>query len=160
MGLSSALVDRARPISYEKLMRQLPDGSKVPIRVEGESQMEWVYGQWFDCRINSPSAPEAQDSAGGRDRVSQHPQMIYAPDDDDGNPVVLHDTMRVQVESDDFGAYTWRLVGEPTLYRKKTGIVCGEVTIERLLDRAPVIGRTSQVADAATQPVHVLPSGT
>lgn len=159
MGLSSALVDRARPITFEALMRHLPDGTLVPVRVEGTTQREWVYGQWFDCRIDYPEAGGANDAAGGRSRVSQHPVMIFDVFDDDDNPVVLTNEMRVQVESDDFGSYTWRLTGEPTLYRKKRDLKCGEVTIERLLDWPAVDGRVTQLADAATQPVHIIPSG-
>lgn len=66
MGLSSVLVDQARVLRYVALQTQAADGTITRLRIEGETQMEWVAGPYFDCRIDSPAAPEAEDSAGGQ----------------------------------------------------------------------------------------------
>lgn len=159
MGLSSVLVDRGRVIAYTALMQQMPDGSKVPVRVEGTTQMEWVYGQYFDCRVDSPAAPEGEDAAGGRVRTAQRPTLIYSLEDDDGNPVELNADDRVTVESDDLGTATFEVTGEPVLYRKKQDLICGEALLVRVLTFDVADGRVSQLADAATQPLHIATSG-
>lgn len=141
-------------------MRRMPDNSLVPVKVEGETQMEWVYSQYFDARVDSPAAAEANDAAGGRVRTAQHPTLIFDLEDDDGNPVQLHADDRVEVISEAFGTQTFQITGEPVLYRKKEDLVCGEAALVRLLDFGVTQGRTSQVADAETTTVGISSSGT
>lgn len=159
MGLASALVDQARVAVFTAILEQLPDGSTRRVRVDGETQHEWAYGQYFDCRIDSPAAPEGNDPASGRVRAVQHPTMLYAVEDWDGNPVNLHADDRVTVESDDFGTTTFEVSGEPTLYRKKSGLVCGQAALTVVLDFGITDGRIAQHADAGTTTIHIASSG-
>lgn len=160
MGLSSVLVDRGRVLTFEALMRQLPDGTRVPIRVEGTTQREWVYGQWFDCRIASGPSPETPDASGGRVRTADSTSLIFSLDDDDGNRVELHADTRVQVVSDELGTDVYEVTGEPALWRKKQDLVgAGEAQLVHILDFPLVDGRTTQKADAGTTPVHIASSG-
>lgn len=159
MGIASVLVDRGRVITFEKLMRRNADGSLVPVRVEGETQLEWTYGQWFDCRVNSPAAAETPDSSGGRIRTAQHPSLIYALEDDDGNRVELHADDKVEVDSEVLGTATFQVTGEPNLYRKKVDLICGEAALMRVLNFDVPSGRVAQLGDSAPSIVHLLPGG-
>lgn len=159
MALSAALVDRGRAITFERLMRHLPDGTVQPIRIEGEDQFEWTYGPYFDCRLDSPAAPKVTDAAGGRDRAASKPTLMFALEDDFDNPVELHDDDRVEVESDEFGTLTFRLTGEPVIYRKKIDLVCGEAALSRLLDPPVVTGRVAQIVDNTTAVVTIASGG-
>lgn len=160
MGLSSILVDSARAITFEALMVMQQDGTLQRVRVEGETQMEYVYGEWFACRISYPAAPEAPDPSGGRQRAVGRPGMVYELEDDLGNPVVLHSTSRVEVASDDFGTQYFEVTGEPTLYRKRTGLIAAEATLVEVLDFDITLGRTAELGDTETARVGIAASGT
>lgn len=160
MALSSALVDRARLQTSERLQRRLADGSIVPVKVEGTSQMERVFGPYFDCRVDWPAAPEANDASGGRERVAQHPTLIFDVFDENDDPVVLNAEQRVTVESDDFGTITYEITGEPVMYRKKVGMIVGVANLVRVVDQTIVEGRVAQVVDAERSSLTLTPSGT
>lgn len=160
MSLSSVLVDSARVITSSSQMVVHPDGSRTPLKIEGTTQTSWVYSQTFDCRIDSPAAPEANDAPGGRVRTAQHPTMIYELEDYDGNPVVLTADDRVEVTSEEFGVQTFQVTGEPEIARKKQDEVCGIALLVRVLDFDVPTGPTTALADAVTVPVHVTPGGT
>jgi hypothetical protein len=131
MSLSSALVDRARVVEFTAVLAGDPP---VPVKVEGETQMTWVYGEWFAARINSPEAAESPDSAGGRVRVDQHPTLIFDIEDEAGNAVRIDADDRVQVDSEALGVATFEVTGQPTLFRKKEDVIAGSVVVKRVLD--------------------------
>lgn len=161
MALSSVLVDCARVLTFEAQMIRQPDGSLVRFRVEGETQMSWVFGPYFDCRIDSPEAAESNDAAQGRVEIAQRVSMIFDAEDYDDNPVVLHANDRVEVTSCDWGgSLLFEVSGEPTLDRKKVGIICGEAVLVRLVDETVVEQTTpTALADLGTSIVHVATSG-
>lgn len=130
MSLSSVLVDRARVVRYTVAMAGTPP---APVRVEGTTQMTWVYGEWFACRIDAPEAAESADSAAGRVRTDQHRTLIFELEDEAGGAVVMNSDDRVQIESEELGLETYELVGQPTLFRKKTVLVAGQVDVKVLL---------------------------
>lgn len=131
MSLSSALVDRARVVSYTAVLAGSPP---APVKIEGETQMAWVVGEWFAARIDSPEAAEQTDTAGGRVRVDQHPTLIFDVTDEAGNAVRIDADDRVQVDSEALGFATFELTGQPQMFRKKEDIVAGSVVVKRVLD--------------------------
>lgn len=159
MGLSSVLVDQARVLTNSAVLRHNPDGSTTRVRVEGETLMGWVYGPYFDCRVDSPAAPEATDAAGGRVRTAQHPSLIYELEDVNGDPVVLTADDKITVESEDFGTATFEITGQPVIYRKKQDTVCGVAALVQVLDFGVPDGPVSQVGDGGTTTITITPSG-
>lgn len=160
MSLSSVLVDRGRALTNVEKMQHNADGTLVPVRIEGTTQMVWQYGPYFDCRIDSPAAPKRRDSAGGRDRTAQSPIVMFDVYDDNDDPVVLHAESRIEVESDAFGTQVWELTGEPELMRKKYDLVCGQANVVRILDFGLINGPITQLADGGTALIHVNATGT
>lgn len=161
MALSSILVDLGRVATYQAKMIRQPDGSLVRFRVEGETQMEWVFGSYFDCRIDAPNAPEGNDAGGARVEIAQRPSFIFDVEDYDENQVELHANDRVEVTSEDWGGpFLYEVGGEPTLYRKKYGLICGEATLVRLIDETVVEQTTpSALADVGTSVANIVSSG-
>lgn len=136
MGLSSVLVDRARVFTNTTRMTTASPGHpSVPLRVEGQTVMDWAAGEWFACRINAPAAPESAHE--GAVRADVKPTMIYELEDEAGQPVHLSFNSRVEVDSEALGRHMFEVEAEPTLYRKKEDLVAGEVTISRLVDDWP-----------------------
>lgn len=131
MSLSSVLVDRARVIAFTAVMAGSPP---APVKVEGETQMTWVTGEWFACRIDSPEAAEQVDTAGGRVRTDQSPTLIFDIEDEMGREVRLNADDRVQVDSEALGLATFEVTGQPTLFRKKEDVIAGSVVLKRVLD--------------------------
>lgn len=138
MSLSSVLVDRGRVWTYTTVMSVASPGQpSVPVKVEGQTRMEWLAGPWFDCRVDSPAASEADDGSGGRVRSEQRPALIYSLEDDALGRVELHADSRVEVDSEELGLAIYEVAGEPTIDRKKSDLVCGEATLKHLLDPWP-----------------------
>lgn len=136
MGLSSLLVDRARVFTNTTRMTTASPGNpSVPLRVEGQTVMDWAPGEWFACRINAPAAAESAHE--GAVRADVKPTLLYELEDDAGNPVRLSFSSRVEVDSEALGRHMFEVEAEPTLYRKKEDLIAGEVTISRLLDDWP-----------------------
>ena len=131
MGLSSVLVDTGRVLTFTAQMSS--DLVPVPVKVEGETQMTWVAGEWFACRVNSPAASEAEGA--GRERVAQKPSLLYELEDEQGGVVELHAADRVEVVSEELGTHTYEIEGEPSLLRKKTDLIVGEASLSRIVDQ-------------------------
>lgn len=155
MSLAGVLVDRGRVVTYTgKMTVASPGHPSVPVRVEGATQMEWITGPWFDCRVDAPGGAESNDAADGRVRTDVSLTFIYSLEDDTGAVVRLTADSRVEVDSEELGLAMFEVTGEPQLYRKRRDLVAGQATIKRVLDYPvaglPVEGRTG---------VGLLPSG-
>lgn len=159
MSLSSVLVDRGRALTNQALQQRMPDGSLRPLKVEGETQYQYGYGPYFDCRVDSPAAAEGNDPSGGKTQVEQHPTLIFDVYDENDDPVVLHASNRVAVESEDFGTAVFELTGEPVVYRKKYGLVCGEAALVRVLDPGISLGPVARVTDTESNSTVTVTGG-
>lgn len=131
MSLASVLVDRGRVVAFTAVLAGNPP---APVKVEGETQMTWVYGEWFSCRIDAPEAAEQTDTAGGRVRTDQSPTLIFDIEDEAGADVRINADDRVQVDSEALGLATFEVTGQPTLFRKKEDVIAGSVVVKRVLD--------------------------
>lgn len=131
MSLASVLVDRGRVIAFTALLAGDPP---APVKVEGETQMTWVYGEWFACRIDAPEATEQTDTAGGRVRTDQAPTLIFDIEDEAGAEVRINADDRVQVDSEALGIANFEVTGQPQLFRKKEEVIGGSVVVRRVLD--------------------------
>lgn len=150
-----------------------PGNPSVAVKIDGTTIYDWEPGQWFACRVNSPTAPKVADSSGGRLRSDQKPTLLFELEDDDGNPVELHSEARVEVDSEALGRHIFELTAEPNLFRKKESLLLGEVTIARLVDDWPTglphpgtlsmglvgAGAAGQVSESGSSPVTVSEDG-
>ena len=125
MGFRHALVDRARIIERRSLEAKI-DGRKV---------YETTATAWFRARLTALQAPET--TAGGRTRVPRTPELLYELRDEAGQVVALHADDRVEVDSGDLGHSIWGVNGEPEIMRRRSGVVGGLATLQRVEEHGP-----------------------
>lgn len=124
MGLTSVLLDRAR------LVRKAASATKVGGRT---TFVDTEPGTWFAARLQMPSTQAEQQPADFvAKRIVPTPTLMYAPDDDIGNPVEVRFSDMLEVESEDLGNALWQVTTEPEPYRKKRGIIGFEVQLRRV----------------------------
>jgi hypothetical protein len=124
MGLSAALVDRARVVERRESGR----------RVEGRT----VYGEarlpWFKARLELVQAPENTEESGVRPVVSQ-PTLLTGVRDLEGNQLELGNDVRLEVDSRQLGHTVWQIVGEPAPLRKKRTLIGWQASLRKVTVR-------------------------
>lgn len=133
MGLTSALVDRARTLRQEPATGQ---------RVAGRTPMLQMPSAWFPARLEMPAGNETPGPQGGRRRSIKHPTLMIDSFDDENQPVSLTGKDKVEVESIEYGRAVWELEGDPQPIRKREEVIAYQATIKRIDDREfePVAG--------------------
>lgn len=122
MGLQGALVDRARVVEKRG----------TGVRVEGRTVYGDAKGEWFRCRLTLPNAEEGTAAVTGARNVVVSPQLLYGTRDQAGDPVVLNNAMRLEVDSADLGPSVWEVVSEPEPLRKKRRVIGHQATVRHL----------------------------
>lgn len=123
MGLSSALVDRATPVTRE------PVGAKV----EGRTVRSSVEGVEFKCRLDFGSMGDTTDPAVGSPMVSRVATMLFAFRDVNGDPVTIDAGMRVRIVSRSLGIdELFDVAGDPEPIRKKKKMLAWQVEIRHV----------------------------
>jgi hypothetical protein len=124
VGLDSVLIDRAR------ISRKRASDVKVGGRTTfGETEP----GTWFAARLQLPTAtPEQVPSGFVSKRVVFVPTLIFATEDDEDNPIDVHSTDTLEVESEDLGNALWQVTAEPQPFRKREGIIGYQVPLKRV----------------------------
>src|SRR5947199_26742 len=122
MGLQGVLVDRARPLRKREAGR----------RVEGRTIRGVAPGEWFKCRLTLPSAVEDSGATAGVRPVTTQPMLLLGVKDLAGEPLVLHNDLRLEINSRQLGLATWDVVGEPEPLRKKRRVIGYQAAIRRV----------------------------
>lgn len=125
MALGSALVDRAR------IVREAAVGTKV----EGTTIFDPTWGSWFRCRLTISTAQEATAITDAH-RVTRQGSLMYGLRDATGDPVELHGSDRVEVDSKALGRALWEVQGDSTPIRKKRALIGREVNITLVSEHA------------------------
>ena len=120
MGLVGVLVDNARTVERRAAGQ----------RVEGRTIYGTATGPWFKCRLTLPSALET-DAEVVRP-VQIVPTVLYGIRDENGDVVILHNDVRLEVGSKELGDSVWDVVGEPEPLRKKRRVIGWQATIRRV----------------------------
>jgi hypothetical protein len=118
VALGAILVDRGR------LIEQVVS----PQKVDGSSLTSTVRGRWFRCRLEMVEARERSGPGGGPPRAAPTPSLIYRPRDIEG----LDMTKAVEIDSAQYGAAVWRVVGDPKPWRKKRKVIGYRATLMRV----------------------------
>jgi hypothetical protein len=126
MGLTSALVDRARIVRQE---------AATAGRVRGMTQMAEVRTAWFGCMLQLPQAGMSPDSGGGRRRAVSSPTLLYDVLDEENQEVVLRGGDRIEIESDRHGRSYWEATGDPEVLASLYDRIGFQVGIRRIQDR-------------------------
>ena len=122
MALRSALVDRARIVTREK----------VGARVEGTTNYAPVMGPWFQCRL-AVEGPSAEQTNDGNVRTLQTPTLLYWNVADDDTPVVLNADDEVEIVSNQEGTAVWQITAKPlVIRRKRTLLGASYVNVKRV----------------------------
>lgn len=127
MSITSVMVDRARVLDREA----------SGLKVEGTTLMVPTHGEWFKARLflDMAQSPERKEQ-GERKKVVQTPLLLFGIKDTAGNPLELHADVQVEISSARFGSGIWQLTAEPQPISKKTRVIGGQVTIERVREPA------------------------
>jgi hypothetical protein len=128
VALRGALVDQGRSVS------------RVPVspRVEGQTQIGLVYGEWFRARLFLEQAPEAPD-AGGHLRAVSSPQFLMDIVDLQGNPVSVNADEHVEINSPELGRATWQVIDDPQPIRKKRRVIGYYGALRQVQERQAVL---------------------
>jgi hypothetical protein len=113
MGLTTALVDRARIVSAEKMAE----------KVDGSTKFADISDEWFRCRLIPAASPEVAVEGQERTRVVTRARLLVGVRDLSGQPVRLDHTARVEVDSPDLGIKTYEIVEQPRPIRKRRRIM-------------------------------------
>lgn len=124
MGLGSALVDQARTV-------RLDDTGE---RVAGSTVLAMVEGNWFRARLELPAGPEQPGPNESRRRAITQPTLLYEEWDEIGEPVLVHNETRVQVQSEQYGVMTFVVIDEPQPVRKKRRVIAHQATMRHIHD--------------------------
>lgn len=119
MGLSSALVDKARRISE----------TATAEKVDGTTIFTPTTGAWFKARLTLEAAPESDDPQGGVRRTERTATLMYSKRDAAHNAVVVVATDKIEVNSKALGTTVFEVVGDPEPLRKKRRVIGFEVPL-------------------------------
>lgn len=122
MGLTGVLVDRAR------LVERVPAGRKV----EGSTIYSQVSGEWFKARLTLEQATEVTGTAGGR-QVSSTPLLLLGIKDVAGDPILITNEDRVEVDSKELGRDLWDITADPEPLRKKRRLIGWQAPLRRVM---------------------------
>lgn len=100
-------------------------------RASGASVFTDAEGPWFRCRLELPDVNVNPDGSGRR-RVIRVPTLMYGYLDTSGDPVVLNEEARVEVDSNELGSEIWQVNGRPKPMRKKRRVIGWEVQVKRM----------------------------
>lgn len=125
MGLTGALVDRARTITRDS----------TGVKVEGTTLLTDTHSAWFKARLFLDQASERKEQ-GERAKAVSTPQILIAYRDEFGELVVVDSDMKLEVESPELGTALWRIQGQPQPIRKKRPVIGYLATLERVIEPA------------------------
>jgi hypothetical protein len=121
MGLTGALVDRARTVESRRSGR----------RVEGRTVFRPVAGTWFKARLELPQGSETDAPTGARTVIVQ-PTLMFATRDSDGQPVEVTNQKRVEVDSAQLGRTVWDVIADPQPIRKRRTVIGWQAPLRRV----------------------------
>lgn len=125
MGLTSALVDRARVVTNESTGR----------KVDGTTLMAETTGPWFRARLMFDTAPAKVDEQGERRKILASPSLMFGVKDEDGGVLDVTGDLQIEVASVELGTATWRTTGDPQPIRKKRRVIGGTINLQRVVER-------------------------
>lgn len=100
-------------------------------RTSGASVFADSRGPWFRCRLDLPDVNASEDSARRR-RVIRVPTLLYGYYDTNGDPVLLNEEQRIEIDSPELGSEVWQVNGRPKPLRKRRRVLGYEVQVKRV----------------------------